>query len=174
MSHALTMCAEKKRKINFHLFGRLSVLFVTGLCIMLCGCDASLIYEKDKTLDNSIWKSNDVVKFNVPITDTNTAYNFYLNIRVNSEYAFANLFLFMQTLYPNGQMSSDTIECFLSGTDGRWLGSRSGRIIDNQILLRKQFKYPLQGTYSFEFEQGMRNTVLENVENFGIRIEKSE
>jgi gliding motility-associated lipoprotein GldH len=166
------MYAEKNRKINSPLYGKLSLMVVTILCLMLCACDPNLVYEKNKTLEDAVWKSNNIVKFNVPITDTNTAYNFYLNIRVNSEYSFANLFLFMKTLFPNGQMSTDTVECFLAGTDGRWLGSRSGRLIDNQILFRKQFRYPLKGTYSFEFEQGMRDTVLKNVENFGIRIEK--
>jgi gliding motility-associated lipoprotein GldH len=137
-------------------------------------CDHNMVFEKNKAMDQFVWGSKDVVKFNVPINDPNLLYNFYLNIRINSDYKFANLFVFMKTIYPNGQLSVDTVECFLADIDGRWLGERSGKVIDNRILLRKKLKFKESGMYSFEFEQGMRDTALLNVEDFGIRIEKAE
>jgi gliding motility-associated lipoprotein GldH len=161
---------------KFIFFLKWSQITVLPILLWMClsSCDRNMVFDKNKMLADAAWKSNGIIKFNVPITDTTIPYNFYLNIRVTAEYKFANLFLFMKTLYPNGQISTDTIECFLAGIDGKWLGKRSGKIIDNRILLRKKMKYPQYGTYSFEFEQAMRDSVLANVENFGIRIEKSE
>jgi gliding motility-associated lipoprotein GldH len=162
-----------KSKRNIFLFFKTAIALMIVVPI-ISGCDRNLVFEKNKTLPDAVWRSKDIIKFNVPINDSTLFYNYFLNVRVTSEYKFANLFLFMKTLYPNGQISMDTVECFLADINGRWLGSRSGKIINNRIPLRKNMKYPLRGVYSFEFEQAMRDTVLEHVEDFGIRIEKAE
>jgi gliding motility-associated lipoprotein GldH len=148
-------------------------LIMAGLLCLATSCDPNLVYEKNKTLEEGVWKSNDLAKFNVDLYDTTSLHNFYINVRVTSQYRYANLFLYMKTLYPGGQISIDTVECFLADVDGRWLGKRSGRMIDNRILLMKNLKFPLPGTYSYEFEQAMRDTVLEHIEDFGIRVEKA-
>jgi gliding motility-associated lipoprotein GldH len=162
-----------KSKVNAY-FPFKAAMALLILAFFIYGCDRDLVFEKNKTLPDAVWKNKDIIKFNVPINNNNLFCNFYLNVRVTSQYKFANLFLFMKTLYPNGQISIDTVECFLADINGRWLGSRSGKIINNHIPLRKNMNFPLQGVYSFEFEQAMRDSALEYVEDFGIRIEKAE
>jgi gliding motility-associated lipoprotein GldH len=173
MSPVLIMLSDILRKIILRYHCLQAMVLAIILAAVLTSCDPNMVFEKSKTIENNAWKSNNTFKFNVPIYDTFSKYNFYLNVRIKSAYHFANLFLFMKTLYPNGQISVDTVECFLADINGKWPGSRNGELIDNRILLRKDLKYSLAGTYSFEFEQAMRDTVLENVENFGIRIEKA-
>lgn len=172
-SPVLTMCVKLIKNIKPFYSALITAVTFSAL-FSLSACDGNMIFENNKQMKDAVWKSNDIVKYNVDIADKNTLYNFYLNIRINSDYKFANMCLFMKTLYPGGQVSVDTIECFLADVDGRWLGNRSGSIIDNRILLRKNLKFKDSGIHSFEFEQGMRDTALANVEDFGIRIEKAE
>jgi gliding motility-associated lipoprotein GldH len=144
------------------------------LISLLQACTDDVIFDSSKELPEAVWKSSDIVKFAVPVSDTLQPVNFYFNVRNKTDYAFSNLFLFMKTFYPNGKISIDTIECFLADNEGRWLGrSRNGRV-DNRILFRKAIKFPLKGNYSFEFEQAMRTEDLRGIQNFGIRIEKFE
>ncbi len=152
--------------------GLFSVCLVC-LLVWLTSCDPDMVYEKNKETDPAGWSAGDIIKFNVEIADTVTPHNFYLNIRTTADYKYANLFLFLRTLYPSGEMSSDTLECYLADVDGRWLGKRSGSKIDNRILFRKNFRFRQSGIYSFEFEQGMRDSLLKEVSDFGIRIEKA-
>lgn len=154
--------------------GRMGLMLIISGLFLWTACDENLVYEKNKELDGGVWKSTEVVKFNVDLNDVNQAYDFYLNIRITGDYRFANMFLFMRTLYPDGRISTDTVECYFADMDGRWLGKRSGSLVDNRILLRKNMKFEQAGAYSFEFEQGMRDTVLAEVRDFGIRIERSE
>jgi len=70
--------------------------------------------------------------------------------------------------------SIDTIECLLADDSGKWLGKERGKMVDNRILFRRGIRFKLSGNYSFEFEQAMRDTDLNGIEDFGIRIEKSE
>jgi gliding motility-associated lipoprotein GldH len=133
-----------------------------------------MVYEKNKKMDEATWNSTDIVKFNVAIPDTITGYNYYINIRNTTDYGFANLFMFVKTVYPDGKISVDTVECYLADIQGRWLGKGQGRIIDNRILFRKSVRFSQAGVYSFEYEQGMRVNQLYGIEDIGIRIEKSE
>lgn len=151
-----------------------AIAFCALMMFACWACDNSRVYEKNKEIGEEGWRSAEVMKFNVDIPDAATLYNFYINIRITGDYKYANMFLFMRTLYPGGKMSTDTVECYFADVDGRWLGKRSGSMIDNRILLRKNLKFTETGTYSFEFEQAMRDTVLEQVSDFGIRIEKAE
>jgi gliding motility-associated lipoprotein GldH len=150
------------------------VYYFIVLLALLTACTGNAIFDTSKKIEEGVWKSSDIVKFSVPVTDTLQPCNFYINVRNSTEYPFSNLFLFIKTFYPNGQISIDTVECYLADTEGKWLGNRSGGRVDNRILFRKSFRFRMLGTYSFEFEQAMRTEELHGIENFGIRIEKFE
>ena len=93
-------------------------------------------------------------------------------MRNTTDYPYSNLYVFLKTFYPKGQISVDTLECFLAEADGKWLGKRRGSMVDHRILLQRTFRFVQSGTYSFEFEQAMRVNPLPGIRNFGIRIEK--
>ena len=145
-------------------------LFIVVATFIFVACEPNTLYRKDKSLDNKTWHYKDIVKFNVPINDTVGKYNFFINIRNSSDYSFMNLFVFMTTLYPDGNISKDTIEFILSRPDGKWLG-KGRNIIDNKILLKQNMTFGQAGIYSFEFVQAMRVDELKGVEDFGIQIE---
>lgn len=149
-------------------------LFVLFFILIMTSCGSGVIIDRNKKIENSVWKSTDIVKFTVNVSDTIQLYNFYINIRNSTDYQYSNIFLFMKTFYPNRMYSIDTIECTLADNSGKWLGKERGRIIDNRILFRKGIRFKLSGIYSFEFEQAMRDTLLKGVEDFGIRIDKLE
>ena len=149
------------------------LIFLVFLCT-LYACNSNVIFDKNKQIENAVWKSSDVIKFTVPLTDSVQACNFFINIRNSAEYQYSNIFLFIKTFYPNGKISIDTVECYLADKEGKWLGKRSGKVIDNRILFRRAVQFRQKGTYSFEFEQAMRVDELRGVEDFGIRIEKFE
>jgi len=133
-----------------------------------------VVFDKNKQLENAVWKSSDIVKFTVPLNDSVQPYNFYINIRNSTDYKYSNLYLFIKTFYPSGKISVDTVECYLADNEGKWLGKRSGKVVDNRILFRRAVQFRHTGTYSFEFEQAMRVDELSGIKDFGIRIEKFE
>lgn len=167
---ALTIISNMKNRNRIFLW----IFSVLPLLITLTSCDSNMVFEEYRPLEANTWNTSNLMKYNVNITDVNTPYDFYINVRVGSNYKYANLYLFLKTLYPKGKVSIDTVECYFADMDGRWLGERSGSSIDNRILLRKGIKFSEAGLYSFEFEQAMRDTALQNIEDFGIRIEKAE
>lgn len=140
----------------------------------LGSCSDPVIYEENQSVPDNIWKQSNPISFSVDITDTLQACNFYFNVRHTEEYAFSNLFVFMKTEFPNGKAAKDTMEFILQQADGKWAGSGLSQLRDNQILFKRNLRFPLKGTYKFSFEQAMRTDSLAHISDIGLRIERFE
>ena len=86
----------------------------------------------------------------------------------------ANLWLFITTETPNGQLHADTIECILADKSGRWYGNSSaGNIRDHRIMFKRNFRFSKYGDYKLKVDQAMREKQIEGITDIGIRIEKT-
>lgn len=145
------------------------------LCaLFFSSCDSKRIFEKNQNIPESGWAQTNSIKFDIDIKDPATPANFYINVRNADGYPYGNLFLFIKTIFPNGKLSNDTLECVLADEKGKWLGSGIGDIYDNQIPFKRNARFPVAGTYHFEIEQGMRLETVPLIMDVGLRIEKAE
>lgn len=151
---------------------KLKHLIVIGVLVFIGGCDSKRVYESNVAIPNGIWNSANRAKFEVEISDTVTAHNFYINVRNAGSYPYSNLYLFLETEFPDKVYARDTIECILADNAGRWLGDGSGDIWDNQILFKKGIRFRKAGKYVFTLEQAMRVANLPMIMDVGMRIEK--
>jgi len=158
-----------KSAINkFHLL-LTALIFVS----LFTSCDSKRIFEKNQELPEAGWKKDNIVKFDVMITDPSISSNFYINVRNAEGYPYSNLYLFVKTKFPNGKISNDTLECVLADEKGKWLGKGLGDIYDNQIPFKRNVHFPLTGHYTFEIQHGMRLEPLPLLMDVGLRIEKA-
>jgi gliding motility-associated lipoprotein GldH len=155
------------------MMNRISAAFVFVSLLFLTACDSNRVYEENTELPEHEWTVRNKLSFNFFINDTLTPHNFYFNVRNADDYAYSNIFVFMNTKFPNGKMKRDTIEFVLADESGRWLGKGQGDLLDNQLLYMKAKRFPLKGKYTIEVEQAMRRQSLPGIYNAGIRIEKA-
>jgi len=148
-------------------------LFFLGFILIICSCDSKRVFEENKAIPNSKWNRNNIITFNVNVTDVNLRNNVYLNIRHNGLYSNRNIYLFIDIVSPNGKQIRDTVNCILADEKGKWLGSGLGDIYNNQLLYKSNVSFPNKGNYKFKIEQAMRTETLENIEDIGVRIEKT-
>lgn len=145
--------------------------FFLLLAVTFAACDNNRFFEQSDAIANDTWYYNDAKQFEVEITDTIQPYNFYLNVRNTVDYPFANLYFFIQSEFPDGQIARDTIECQLADYQGKWLGDGRGKFRDNQFILRQNIRFQQAGIYHFELKHGMRSDSLNGIADVGIRIE---
>jgi gliding motility-associated lipoprotein GldH len=150
---------------------RLSFFLAVSLLIVQ-SCDSKRFYEENKRIEKSVWNSKDKATFNVMITDIRSSYNFYFNLRNSGDYPFSNIYLFLQTVFPDGRISRDTIECQLADYDGKWLGTGISDVKFNRFLFQKGVRFQQKGQYIFQVEQAMRVSDLKGISDIGIRLEK--
>jgi len=150
---------------------RIIYFIVIFLSLGLASCDQGSIYNEYRTLEDASWHRDSVFHYEVMIGDSISPNNLFINIRNNTEYPYSNIYLFVTTEFPNGHSTRDTIECILADKGGMWLGSGSGRIKDNKIMLQQAIRFPLTGIYHIKLEQGMREEILVGIEDIGFSIE---
>ncbi len=150
-------------------------VFFSSMLLMLSlyGCHQNTLFEKNTTIYNALWNKFEIISFDVNIEDTAAKYNFFINVRNKTDYDYANLYLFMNTKYPSGDISRDTIECILADKNGKWFGKGWGKYRFLSLPLGNHIKFLQKGLYTFSFEQAMRTDTLHNISDIGIRIEKS-
>lgn len=139
------------------------------LILLLGACRSNGLYDQSMRIDGRWWK-NQAEQFEVSVQDSLQPYDFYLNVRHNTSYRYSNLYLFLQTRFPNGNISRDTIEIVLANAEGKWLGKGWGDVREDHVLLRKQLRFPLKGTYVFSIWQAMRQDTLTGIQDVGIQI----
>ena len=153
---------------------RNNIFFVFIILVFFTSCDNNRVFEENKDIPSTSWDKNNIVEFTVPISDTVSPHNVYINIRQNGQYGNQNMYLFINIISPSGEKVRDTVNCILADAKGKWLGTGLGDIYSNQLLYKKKIGFPHAGNYKFEIEQAMRVDILKNVEDIGIRIERSE
>jgi gliding motility-associated lipoprotein GldH len=152
----------------------LAFLFLWCISFGIQGCDDSTVFEKNQKINDYNWDQNNVLTFLVDIDDTTSYYNFYLNVRNAGNYRFSNLFIFINTRFPNGRIQRDTAECTLASPDGKWLGEGLGDIWNHRILFKEHMRFNQAGEYRFDLIQAMRVNPLPGIMDAGIRVEKEK
>ena len=148
------------------------LLIAITVAFLLVSCGNDKLYDESVVIPDAKWESTNIPYFDVNVDDTLTDYAFYMNIRHLDSYRYSNLFVFMHTEFPNGNVTHDTIECTFAYPDGRWMGRSSGTMRSAKILLNPSLRFPLKGKYHFEIEQAMRENELKGITDIGICFEK--
>jgi gliding motility-associated lipoprotein GldH len=149
------------------------LLLVFIASFALSSCNFNSIYNENVSIADAKWYKEEAVRFEVLIADSLSHYNFYLNLRNTTNYRYSNLYVFLTTRFPNGNMTRDTIECVLADIRGRWLGKGWSNLKENNILLKKHLQFPLNGKYVFFVQQAMRVDTLEGIHDVGLQINKA-
>ena len=149
---------------------RKAIIIVTIAVIMTaCGSHG---FEQRTVIPEAAWKVENRIPFDVTVNDTVGIYAFGMSLRHAENYRYSNLYVFLHTTMPNGNITHDTIQCLLAMPDGRWIGKSSGSMRDLRITLNPNLRFPLEGAYHFEIEQAMREPVLKGISDIGLFIEK--
>jgi len=152
------------------------ILFILTL-VFFVSCDAKGEYDMFKSIPKNEWK--ETVHFIIPVKDTITKKNLFIQIRNNKEYAFSNLFLITKMNFPNDTKVIDTLEYEMADAQGRFLGSGYTDIKENKLFYKENIVFPVKGNYEISIEQVMRKLgkkegihTLKGITDVGFRIEK--
>jgi gliding motility-associated lipoprotein GldH len=141
----------------------------------MTSCKDNSIFDENTNIPSKTWNRHNLVKLNVPITDTVNSFRIFINIRNDGNYSRRNIFLFITVRSPKGDELKDTVNCILADEKGRWYGkSNLGDLYFNRFLYKPKVIFPHAGNYTFIIEQAMRTENLDNIEDVGVRIEKFE
>lgn len=152
----------------------LSSIILLFIVSAFFSCQYNTTYDDVVFIDDNGWYKDEATHFEVDITDSTSLYDFYIVVHNSTDYRYSNLFLFLSTKFPNGNLTRDTIECVLADASGKWYGKGWSNVKETDILLKPNLRFPLTGKYNFYIQQAMRKDTLEGIRSVGVRLEKSE
>ena len=153
-------------RIAFHIW-----IVLAALCLLV-SCDSNIVYERNTDIPDEAWHRDSILTYNVPISDTLGVYDIVFNNRITGQYQYSNMFVFITIVAPDHAHYTDTLECLLADTRGKWLGRGFGNIWSNKLYYKRNIAFPRKGNYTFYIEQAMRVESLPHVLDAGLQIVK--
>ncbi len=151
-----------------HRFITLIGIFV----LLFSSCDQQRLYEENKNIEGNTWYYKNLIPFDLQIKDTTKFYNVLVNVRVDADYKYSNIFMWVYATNPEKKSDKRRVEIKLADERGKWLGAGLGDIYDYQFPVLQKVKFPKSGFYRFELEQNMRDDTLLHVKSVGVRVEE--
>lgn len=141
---------------------------------LLASCGPTPFYEGTYDFKDHSWGSGESPAFDFVSKDTAVAYNFVVTLRTTPEYEYSNLWVFMYILNPNGEQRKDTLNFPLADPSGKWIGKKTGSVIEHEMLIGWNKKFPTKGEYKIRFEQAIPDPEVNHVMDLSLRIVASE
>ena len=130
--------------------------------------------ERHENMINNEWQYSDAKTFSAEIKDTVQLYNIYVSARHGFNFEWRNLWVNIETTFPDGKQYERRVNLILSNADGVWHGDCLGDNCDILIPIQENAFFPEIGKYTFKISQDMRVNPLNNLKSFGMRIEKGK
>jgi len=139
--------------------------------MMLAGCTREVVSSAQKDLPERGWAMTDTAMLTLQVKDTAQAYDLALILRHTDNYAYQNLWLFLEYADSLSPVSGkDTIQAILADDHGRWLGTRAGRYYDGFVFVRRDLHFCAPGTYTYHLVHGMRDSVICGIADVGLEL----
>ncbi len=151
-----------------HKSGLVAFFFLIFILLVSCVENKEIVYEY-KNIKNALWDKEDIVTFEVPVTDTLSRFDVFVDIRNDNSYPYKNIWLLISLKDTEGQIQKDTINVPLADDFGKWLGKKGLSLYEKEKLF-KTIQFPRKGTYIYSVQHGMRREKLEGINDVGIRI----
>jgi gliding motility-associated lipoprotein GldH len=144
----------------------------TSLVLAIMGCTKPAVYAESEPIPEQSWEANKKFVFEPKINDATALYNVFFTLRNTGSYPYRNIWLFVERENPSGKKTIDTIDCPLAYPDGRWIGKSAGDLRDNLILYQQNIRFEESGKYRYTIQHGMRDEMLKEVTDVGLRIDR--
>lgn len=146
------------------------VIFISILVLNACS-EKGKIVDDMKTIPNNAWSYDDVPDFVINVKNPQLYHNFYVKLRIQKNYPYENLYLLAHIRDLNGKISSQRVNLTLADESGLPFGNVSGNTINYELPLFKNIKMSTgAGAYFIALEQNMRDSVINGIENIGIKV----
>ncbi|MDR3046850.1 MAG: gliding motility lipoprotein GldH [Bacteroidales bacterium] len=150
------------------------VPFVWIIVFFSCSCTHRNYYHEIYPIHGEVWNIDSVLHFNIDIIDSLQYFDFYIDIRNNTDFETQNFYIFLTSEFPNGYIGTDTLGFVICNPFGKWTGKGNSRIKENRFTYKTNIRFSTTGTYKFSVLQGMRKNKVKGITDFGLCLTKSK
>jgi gliding motility-associated lipoprotein GldH len=151
------------------------VILLFGLGVVcFSACQINQTFEKNVLVPDDKWDYNFKPTYQFTVSDTNSRYNLFINVRHLDEYAFMNMWVWVHLQQPDGKLTHQRIQIPLAEPDGKWLGDGLNGVWFAQLPYKNFYRFHAKGEYTLTIEQDMRINPLPAILAIGLKVVRLE
>ena len=135
------------------MYNRLFIIAVTVICF---SCKEEVFFNQYNALPME-WHKDSVVKFNFQIKNSSSRYNTYINLRIDQEYLFNNIFLIVDLHNSIDSLIIDTLEYQMATNRGDLIGRKFINIVENKLVHKEMALFYEDIEYEISIRHAMRS-----------------
>jgi gliding motility-associated lipoprotein GldH len=150
------------------------VILASVIFFSVISCDSRTKFEQYQKFEKQTWHRFNIVKFEVPVTTTNDAFDMMLVIRHLPELKIKELPVNVTMYMPSGEMRSAEHIIKFTGDDGKPQSECLGDLCDLSFTFRQGFVFPETGKVRIEIENKWPRIELPGILEVGLMLQKSQ
>ena len=152
---------------------------IFAFLLLFFSCDSNIEFINYNSV-NGLWHKDSIQDFSFELNNLQEEeYKTYINLRINNDYKFSNIFLIVVLSDSLNIITKDTLNFKLADKSGRFLGDKRINLIENSLLHKEKISLENNMKYYVSIEHAMRviNKVggleyLNGVVDVGYKVEK--
>lgn len=151
-------------------------LFSALFCLLIfssCG-NEEVVFTEYTDIPSETWNWDNPALFEFEITDDQTTYNKFINLRLTDAYPKANIYILAELANDQGDTLEKPYNLKLFSEEGSTLGKKSGKLMNYKVPIDKSNQILKKGKYKLKFIQHTRVFELKGVNAVGFTLEKGE
>lgn len=153
---------------------KLLLIVLTGLSFCMFSCRNDKIFEQYQKMEKQSWNRFNILKFEIPVNDTQSSVDIMLAIRHLPEFQVTELPINITIYLPTGEMRSAEEVLNFTEKSGESRSECLGDLCDITFILREDFTFSEPGKVRIEIENKWPKVELPGILEVGLIARKSK
>jgi len=146
-----------------------STIYMLLTVLLIGSCGPRPIYESTKQIEGK-WEYEKALPFDFNISDHSISYDLILKLDYSTSFAYKNLYVKIETEYPDKSKTEDIVSLNLTDRMGAFQGKCNSNSCETDILLKEKFKFKEPGAYTIAISQHSREEKLAGIKEASLML----
>ena len=129
---------------------------IFAFLLLFFSCDSNIEFINYNSVNGS-WHKDSIQDFSFELNHLQEEeYKTYINLRINNDYKFSNIFFIVVLSDSLNIITKDTLNFKLADKSGRFLGDKRINLIENSLLHKEKISLENNMKYYVSIEHAMR------------------
>ncbi len=148
----------------------MKIILLFFAILSFSACNSNIYYKQTSTIADHKWDQSDLKNFEFEIDNNEAYYDLILEIDHSVDFKFENIYVNINTLFPNGEEVKDEVSLQLADHLDQWQGKCNSKNCVTSILLQNNVYFKEKGNHKITIEQYNRENPLEGINSLTLKI----
>lgn len=139
--------------------------------LLLASCGEDFYYSNVQEMEDGVWSYDRSFKSTFNSQDSTTLYQIWLDLEHDQDFDYQNIYIQIETIFPNGESVQDVLPLELKSDAGSWAGDCSGDRCNIRFNLIDKTAFQYIGEHTININQYGRKDDLGGVYALGLHME---